>query len=105
MTGEGEVLEVVGVANDPVALSLELAEGGPDPEVVLEATDGWYWAADLLQAGGARVHLAHLRVASLRSLLGADDQEIAMRGMRPPRGRCWRRLGSRGGPPRSCCWR
>jgi transposase len=26
---------------------------------VLEATYGWYWAADLVQAGGARVHLAH----------------------------------------------
>jgi hypothetical protein len=38
MTGEGEVLEIVRVANDPVALSLELAKAGPDPEVVLEAT-------------------------------------------------------------------
>jgi transposase len=27
--------------------------------VVLEATYGWYWAADLLQACGAKVHLAH----------------------------------------------
>jgi hypothetical protein len=59
MTGAGEVLEVVRVDNDPVALSLELAEAGPDPEVVLEATYGWYWAADLLQACGAGVHLAH----------------------------------------------
>jgi hypothetical protein len=59
MTGEGEVLEIVRVDNDPVALSLELAKAGPDPEVVLEATYGWYWAADLLQACGARVHLAH----------------------------------------------
>src|SRR5919202_7011299 len=59
MTGAGEVLETVRVDNDPVALSLELATAGPDPEVVLEATDGWYWAADLLQACGARVHLAH----------------------------------------------
>jgi transposase len=59
MTGEGEVLEIVQVDNDPVALSLELAKAGPDPEVVLEATYGWYWAADLLQACGANVHLAH----------------------------------------------
>ena len=42
-----------------MALSLELAKAGPDPEVVLEATYGWYWAADLLQACGAKVHLAH----------------------------------------------
>jgi len=53
------VLETVRVDNDPVALSLELAKAGPDPEVVLEATYGWYWAADLLQACGAKVHLAH----------------------------------------------
>jgi hypothetical protein len=26
---------------------------------VLEATHGWYWAVDALQAGGATVHLAH----------------------------------------------
>ena len=54
MTGEGEVLEVVRIVNDPVALSLELAKAGPDPEVALEATYGWYWAADLLAADGAR---------------------------------------------------
>jgi transposase len=59
MTGEGEVLETIRIDNDPVALSLALAKAGPDPEVVLEATYGWYWAADLLQACGARVHLAH----------------------------------------------
>jgi transposase len=59
VTPAGEVLEIVRVDNDPVALSLELAKAGPDPEVVLEATYGWYWAADLLQACGARVHLAH----------------------------------------------
>ena len=27
--------------------------------MVLEATYGWYWAVDALQAAGARVHLAH----------------------------------------------
>jgi hypothetical protein len=59
MTPGGEVLETIRIDNDPVALSLELAKAGPDPEVVLEATYGWYWAADLLQACGARVHLAH----------------------------------------------
>jgi hypothetical protein len=29
------------------------------PEVLLEATYGWYEAVDALQAGGASVHLAH----------------------------------------------
>ena len=27
--------------------------------MVLEATYGWYWAADVLAAAGAEVHLAH----------------------------------------------
>ena len=31
----------------------------PAPLVVLEATYGWYWAVDVLQAAGAEVHLAH----------------------------------------------
>ena len=35
------------------------AKAGPDAEVVLEATYGWYWAVDVLQACDARVHLAH----------------------------------------------
>ena len=59
MTPTGEVIETVRIENDPVALGLEIAKAGPNPEVVLEATYGWYWAADLLEASGARVHLAH----------------------------------------------
>src|SRR5947209_554183 len=58
-TPEGETLETVRIDNDPVALALELAKAGPDPEVVLEACYGWYWAADVLEANGANVHLAH----------------------------------------------
>jgi hypothetical protein len=41
MTEDGEVLECVRIVNDPVALSLELAKAGPDPEVALESTYGW----------------------------------------------------------------
>jgi hypothetical protein len=59
MTPDGEQLGWVRIDNDPVALGLELAKAGPDPEVVLGATYGWYWAVDVLQAAGARVHLAH----------------------------------------------
>jgi transposase len=59
MTPDGEQLGWVRIENDPVALGLELAKAGPDPEVVLEATYGWYWAVDVLQTAGARVHLAH----------------------------------------------
>ena len=56
---KGETLETVRIDNDPVALSTEVAKAGPDPEVILEATYGWYWAADVLDECGARVHLAH----------------------------------------------
>ncbi len=59
MTAAGEKLETVRIDNDPIALGLEIAKAGPDPEVVLEATYGWYWAVDVLQDAGARVHLAH----------------------------------------------
>ena len=55
----GEQLSAVRIVNDPVSLELQLEEAGADPEVVLEATYGWYWAVDVLQARGARVHLAH----------------------------------------------
>jgi transposase len=49
----------VRIDNDPVALASEIAKAGEHPEVVLEATYGWYWAVDVLQAQGAVVHLAH----------------------------------------------
>jgi transposase len=55
----GEQLSAARIINDPVALQLQMEQAGDDPEVVLEATYGWYWAVDVLQACGARVHLAH----------------------------------------------
>lgn len=59
MAEDGQVLGVDQVVNDPVEFSMAVAKAGPDPEVALEATYGWYWAADLLEANGARVHLVH----------------------------------------------
>jgi transposase len=58
-TGAGEVLETVQITNSPLALAEVIARAGESPEVVLEATYGWYWAVDVLQAAGADVHLAH----------------------------------------------
>ena len=58
-TAEGEVLEAVRIANDVDRLNSVMARGGIDPEVVLEATYGWYWAVDALENAGAHVHLAH----------------------------------------------
>jgi hypothetical protein len=60
MTPEGERLAgAVRIENDPFALAERVAGWGESPEVVLEATYGWYWAVDVLQDAGARVHLAH----------------------------------------------
>jgi transposase len=56
---DGNRLSVRRIVNDPVALAQEISQAGPCPEVVLEATYGWYWAADVLAEAGARVHLAH----------------------------------------------
>ena len=58
-TDTGEVLESVRIVNDVERLGSVMARAGVDPEVVLEATYGWYWAVDALQDGGASVHLAH----------------------------------------------
>lgn len=59
MTEAGERLETVRISNDPEYLRAVMARAGEAPEVVLEATYGWYWAADMLAELGARVHLAH----------------------------------------------
>jgi transposase len=59
MTETGQRLETVRIDNDPMALAAEIAKAGEHPEVVLEATYGWYWAVDVLQGEGAQVHLAH----------------------------------------------
>ena len=47
------------IVNDPAALVEAVVAAGPCPEVVIEATWGWYWAADVLSEAGCRVHLAH----------------------------------------------
>jgi transposase len=54
----GEKLSVLRLANDPSAIVAAVAEAGAQAEVVIEATYGWYWIVDLLQANGHRVHLA-----------------------------------------------
>jgi transposase len=61
MDAEGTKLSCVRIDNDPVALARTVADAvdGRDAEVVIESCYGWYWAVDLLQAEGYRVHLAH----------------------------------------------
>ncbi len=51
-SSDGVLLSKVHIDNDPLAMAEAVAAAGPGPEVVLEATFGWYWAADLLTDGG-----------------------------------------------------
>ena len=57
MADDGEVLGWTRLANDPETLVAEVLKTGEAPEVAIEATYGWYWAVDALQAAGANVHL------------------------------------------------
>ena len=78
MTETGEHLESVRICNDPEYLREVMARAGESPEVVLEATYGWYWAADTLAGLGASVHLAHplgVKMFSLRRV--KNDQRDA----------------------------
>jgi transposase len=59
MAMDGRKLETVRIENSPAALRREIAKAGEHPLVVVEATYGWYWAVDVLEAAGAEVHLAH----------------------------------------------
>jgi transposase len=59
MTPDGRRLGSARIANSAAELRKELAKAGIRPQVVLEATYGWYWAADVLAEAGATVHLAH----------------------------------------------
>jgi transposase len=59
MTEDGRRLGTARITNSPAELRKEIARAGENPRVVLEATYGWDWAADVLAAAGAEVHLAH----------------------------------------------
>ena len=59
MTEDGEMLGCTRIPSQPFELAEAMAEAGEAPEVVLESTYGWYWAADLLHELGCHVHLAH----------------------------------------------
>jgi transposase len=59
MSEDGQRLGIARITNSPAALRQQIACAGKSPRVVLEATYGWYWAADTLAAAGAEVHLAH----------------------------------------------
>jgi transposase len=54
----GEVLSATRIDNSPEALATAV-DGPGERTVVMEATGSWYWAADVAEATGARVRLAH----------------------------------------------
>ena len=41
---DGQLLSKVHIDNDALALASAVADAGPNPKVVVEATFGWYWA-------------------------------------------------------------
>jgi hypothetical protein len=49
----GEVLDWKRMASDPELLVTEVLRHGEDHDVAIEATYGWYWAADALEAAAA----------------------------------------------------
>jgi transposase len=55
----GQQLEVVQIDNDPKALVKAVRPAGRNAPVAVEATYGWYWAIEALQAAKFQVHLAH----------------------------------------------
>jgi len=55
----GDKVGVTQIDNDPLSLAAAVAEAGPNPEVAIEATYGWYWAVDVLQEMGATVRLVN----------------------------------------------
>ena len=55
----GDEVGVTPIDNDPLSLAAALADAGPNPEVAIEATYGWYWAVDVLQELGATVRLVN----------------------------------------------
>ena len=74
--------------------------------MVLEATWGWYWAADVLEEMGARVHLAHpLGVKGFENRrVKNDDKDATLLAMSfpPDRGR-FRYAASAASDPMSWC--
>jgi transposase len=61
IAADGERLGLHRIVNEPLELAKVIALCGEAPQVVIEATYGWYWAVDLLQELGAVVHLANPR--------------------------------------------
>ena len=78
MSAMGERLAVVRVDNNAAAFAAAMADTGEAPEVVIEATYGWYWIVDWLQEQGATVRArwawgVALPLPSVQRLSAAGD--------------------------------
>jgi hypothetical protein len=83
----GEKLDCVRIDNEPMRFAEEVAHAPVGSEVVIEATYGWYWAADLLQELGPQVHLAHSRGNEWRQRrVKNDGRDATDRRLGAPRG-------------------
>ena len=71
MSETGERARAGRIVNDPMALVAEIGKAGEAPEVVLEATYGWYWAVDVLAEAGRP---------------GASGAPVGDQGLRPSGG-------------------
>ncbi len=58
-SADGEVIGTAHIDNTATALAAEIGKAGENPRVVVEATYGYYWAADVITDCGAELHLAH----------------------------------------------
>ena len=59
LNDDGDRVSWCRIDNTPANLAAEVVAAGADAEVAMEATWGWYWAADVIAECGARLHLAH----------------------------------------------
>jgi len=59
MDQAGDKIDSVRVENDPIHFAKEVSAAPVGSDVIVEATYGWYWAADLLAEMGYQVHLAN----------------------------------------------
>lgn len=59
MDAVGEKVDCVRVVNDPARFAEAISAAPAGSDVIIEATYGWYWAADLVRDLGYRVHLAN----------------------------------------------
>lgn len=59
MDQAGEKIDSVRVDNEPSHFAQAVSDAPVGSDVIVEATYGWYWAADLLKEMGYEVHLAN----------------------------------------------